>query len=152
MSERPQSTYPALLLLSGLLAALSLMGCSVGQGEPPVASCEPPDATTVSFVNEVQMVFDFNCVSCHQTGAENADLNLGFDVSYDELVGVASVQSPLLRVQPGMPSESYLLHKLEGSQQEVGGSGSQMPLGLGPLPDADIATIRTWIDECALDN
>ena len=152
MSERAQSAFPALLRHFGLLAALAFVGCALGQGEPAVASCEPPEPTTVSFVNEVQMVFDFNCVSCHQTGAENADLNPGFDLSYDELVGVPSTQSPLLRVQPGIPSESYLIHKLEGTQQEVGGSGSQMPLGLGPLPDADIATIRTWIDECALDN
>jgi mono/diheme cytochrome c family protein len=135
-----------------MLAALLLAGCTVAQDEPTLAACEPPDEPTVSFVNDVQMVFDFNCLSCHQTGAENAGLNLGFGEAYADLVGVASTQSPLLRVQPGMPSESYLMHKLEGTQQDVGGSGGQMPLGLGPLPEADLATIRTWIDECALEN
>lgn len=152
MLEQTNPKFPAPRLLLGMLAVLLLVGCSVAQDEPTVAECVPPDEPTVSFVNDVQMVFDFNCLSCHQTGAENADLNVGFGFAYAELVGVASTQSPLLRVQPGAPSESYLMHKLEGTQQEVGGSGGQMPLGVGPLPEADLATISTWIDECAPEN
>lgn len=152
MPLRSQLATLALRLVLGLAAVVVLAGTSLAQDEPDVAECTPPDSPTVSFVNDVQMVFDFNCLSCHQTGAENAGLNLGFGESYADLVGVASTQSPLLRVQPGIPSESYLFHKLSGTQQEVGGSGTQMPQGLGPLPDADLATIRTWIEECALDN
>jgi mono/diheme cytochrome c family protein len=152
MLARPTLGTLAHRPLFGLLAVLSLVGCSLAQDETTVAACEPPEQPTVGFASDVQMVFDFNCVSCHQAGAENAELNLGFGAAHADLVGVPSTQSPLLRVQPGLPSESYLMHKLEGTHLDIGGSGDPMPLGLGPLPDADLATIRTWIEECALDN
>jgi mono/diheme cytochrome c family protein len=63
------------------------------------------------------------------------------------LVGVPSVQQPgLLRVDPGNPNDSYLIHKLEGTAA-VGG---QMPLGGTPLASADIAVVRQWIADGAL--
>ena len=152
MLERPHRASRIVNPFVLLLSVLALAGGPLAQDEPAVAACEPPEQPSVSFASDVQMVFDFNCVSCHQTGATNADLNLAFGESYADLVAVASTQSALLRVQPGVPDESYLFHKLQGTQQEVGGSGTQMPQGLGPLPEADVATIRTWIEECALDN
>jgi hypothetical protein len=50
-------------------------------------------------------------------------------------------EPPLGRVQPGNPNDSYLIHKLEGTQN-VGG---RMPLGGTPLSTADIAVVRQWI-------
>ena len=47
---------------------------------------------------------------------------------------------------------SYLMHKLRGTHLEVGGAGSIMPLGLGALPEREIAVVATWVRECALDN
>jgi mono/diheme cytochrome c family protein len=55
------------------------------------------------------------------------------------------------RSEPGSPEKSYLYHKITGTQDEVGGSGERMPKG-GQLSDAEIATIRAWIAEGALDN
>lgn len=67
-------------------------------------------------------------------------------------VGVPSRQSPLLRVVPGRPSQSYLWHKLVGSQSSVGGSGDRMPQGGPYLSQSDMDAVRAWILEGARDN
>ena len=66
--------------------------------------------------------------------------------SFANLVDVDSIQVPgTPRVAPGDPDGSYLIHKLEGTQEE----GDQMPQG-GPFLDATtIGVIRRWIEDGA---
>lgn len=134
-----------------VLAAVALAG---GDAPPEPVDCTDPGSveTTVSFSSDVLPIFSFNCVICHQTGAANANLILETGKAYENLVAVESTQSDLLRVKPGDPSASYLNHKLMGTQMEVGGTGAQMPLGLGALPATDLDTIATWIQQCAPNN
>ena len=61
---------------------------------------------------------------------------------------IPSTESPLLRILPGRPSGSYLWHKLQGTQESVGGSGETMPKE-GALPDGGLDQIRAWILEGA---
>ncbi|MEW6169323.1 MAG: PE-PGRS family protein, partial [Pseudomonadota bacterium] len=69
--------------------------------------------------------------------------------SHAALVGVASLEVPeLLRVAPGDPDNSYLVHKLEGSQAV----GSRMPLGGPFLSEAEIGEVRQWIESGALND
>ena len=92
-------------------------------------------------------VFDPDCIICH-AGA-NAPLGLRLDEvnSYGMLVGIPSVQEPgVLRVDPGDPDLSYLIHKLEGN----GAIGGQIPLNAPALPQSTIAFIRQWITDGAL--
>lgn len=138
--------------LTAALALLALAATAAAQEEPAAEQCEAPETPTVSYVNDVQMIFDFNCVSCHQQGAANGDLTLEYGLSYADLVGAPAEHGELARVQPGSPEESYLFHKLMGTHLEVGGAGDRMPLGLGGLPERDLNTISAWINECALDN
>jgi hypothetical protein len=65
---------------------------------------------------------------------------------------VASNESALLRVKAGDPDSSYLVHKIQGTQGTVGGSGGQMPLGRSPLSQDNIDIIRDWIAAGALNN
>jgi hypothetical protein len=93
-----------------------------------------------------------NCDGCHPP---NAGMNLTAGSAFANIVGVASTESPLRRVRPFRPDSSYLVHKIQGTQSSVGGSGSRMPLGcsgLSCLPDATINTIRNWILQGALNN
>jgi hypothetical protein len=70
--------------------------------------------------------------------------------AYDNLVGVAAVQAGgLQRVNPGMPGESYLINKLEGTHLDVGGVGNPMPPG-GPLSADKVTLIKDWIAEGAM--
>ena len=98
-------------------------------------------------------VFSMNCASsgCHSGPAGNT-LPTGMDLtsadaSFASLVNVSSLQqSALLRVNPGNPDESYLVRKLEGGPMI---DGQQMPAIGGPLPQATIDRIRSWIENGA---
>jgi hypothetical protein len=88
-----------------------------------------------------------SCSSCHNPngGAFRAvGLDLSTAGSYDTIVGVASRQKPgLLRVAAGDPENSYLIHKLEGRSDIIGG---RMP-NRGPyLSDGQIAIVKRWIE------
>jgi len=60
-------------------------------------------------------------------------------------VGVPSDSSGLNRIEPGDHNASYLWHKLNGTQGEVGG-GSQMPRRNCCLSEAELTGIGAWID------
>lgn len=85
---------------------------------------------------------------CHNGGAGGLSMGTPED-AYMELVGVPANGAPLSRVEPGSSADSYLWHKLSGTQVDVGGGGQQMPLGAPPLDPATIDLIAQWIDEGA---
>jgi cytochrome c5 len=47
-------------------------------------------------------------------------------------------------VAPEDPENSYLLHKMKGTADSVGGTGGVMPTS-GQLPEADIQIVEDWI-------
>ncbi len=105
---------------------------------------------TISFTNEVQPIFTANCASCHVGGGSSGGLQLDAAVSYGNLVNKPSSELPTMdRIEPNDPANSYLLHKLKGTQGTVSGSGTQMPQGRPPLTTAQISTIETWISQGA---
>jgi len=96
-------------------------------------------------------VFTPRCSGCH-TGGSNAlpaALNLTAGNAFANLVNVGARQSPgMMRVTPGSAANSYLIHKLEGTNT----AGSRMPLG-GPFLDTGtMARIKSWIANGAPDN
>jgi hypothetical protein len=63
--------------------------------------------------------------------------------SFASLVSVASREQPtLMRVRPGEPENSYVIHKLEGSASIA---GSRMPLGGPFLDQATTDMVESWI-------
>ena len=135
-----------------IVAACGCVACSgngngLDQNGRPIGSDTtqaPPSSG--SFQSIQDNVFTPICTAC-RAGA-NAPLGLRLDAgnSYALLVGVPSVESPgTLRVKPGDPDNSYLIHKIEGNAA-VGG---RMPLGGPPLPGSTIAEIRQWITDGA---
>ncbi|MHC4235926.1 MAG: hypothetical protein ACYSUQ_12485 [Planctomycetota bacterium] len=109
----------------------------------------------VSFVNEVQPIFSNSCAfsGCHGGASPAMGMNLTAGQAYANIVDVASVQLPSMdRIEPGMPDLSYLIHKIQGTQASVGGSGLQMPRGGTPLPQATIDLMRLWVTQGARDN
>lgn len=108
-------------------------------------------AETVSFDEDVLPILNKYCVMCHLPGAEQAELLLYPD-AWTQLVGIASSQSELARVEPGFPDKSYLYLKLIGTQGTGSGSGLQMPFQQGPLDPDQIEAIRLWIEQGAKNN
>jgi hypothetical protein len=86
------------------------------------------------------------CTNCHTNVGHNppGGLNLLHDVAYDQLVNHASVEKPgLMRVAPGDPDNSYLIHKVEGRPGII---GVRMPFNGPPyLSDGQILILRRWI-------
>jgi hypothetical protein len=100
-----------------------------------------------TFGNIQQNVFTSICIECHIGSGAPEGLQLEAGQSYENLVGVRSVERPeLFRVQPGDPDNSYLIRKLEGGPDIVGG---QMPLNRPPLDQEVINSIRVWISRGA---
>ena len=118
----------------------------------PVVAPMVNAADAVSFQRDIVPLLKSRCAACHLTGEEPGHMALHPRAAYGYLVNVASVESPLLRVAPGAPDESYLVHKLQGTQLDIGGEGVQMPIESGPLAEPDIRMIREWIREGANSN
>ncbi|HWC75202.1 MAG TPA: Ig-like domain-containing protein [Gemmatimonadales bacterium] len=127
------------------------------------ATAGPATATRVvtvgaglSYATDVQSVFDGNCTSCHTGASAPGGMSLAAGVSYTNIVDqVASEVASLKRVRPFRPDSSYLVHKIQGTQTTVGGSGARMPLGCSGascLSNDVINTIRNWILQGALNN
>lgn len=112
--------------------------------DPPTAQADGPQATIESIQEEV---FTPRCASCHAGSTAPVGLRLeDAPTSHASLVGVRSVEDPsLLRVEAGNADDSYLIHKLEGTQSV----GNQMPSGQPPLSPDTIRVIRQWIDDGA---
>lgn len=129
--------------------ALSLVGCpepntSADAFVTPGADSGPLDAapgeTTVSFATDVAPIITGSCgtTRCHSVSP------------YVFLTGstrCATAVDPRLSV-PGNADNSYVIAKLEGASTIC---GSAMPAARR-LSTEQIATIRTWINEGALNN
>ena len=135
--------------LSGdLLDALELSASEGGivlQGEGVLISspltADPTQTLTPTFSSIQNQIFEPQCVRCHGA-VVSAGLDLRAATAFASLVDAASTETALLRVAPGDPENSYLIHKLEGRRGIV---GSQMPKG-GPFLSAEqIDVVRNWI-------
>jgi len=121
----------------------------------------PSGSTTTTlpwtFAAQVQPLLGSRCGACH--GGSGTPQYAGLmnlddpSQAYGEIVNVPSMELPTMdRVEPSDPDNSYLLHKVEGTQGTVGGSGSRMPLGGPYLSTDELDGIRGWIEDGALDN
>lgn len=80
---------------------------------------------------------------CHEIGGIAPMALDTEEASFMNLVGSVSVElPPLLRVRPGEPEESYLVWKVDGRDEIVGG---QMPLFGTPLTQEEVDAIVGWI-------
>jgi|SRR5688572_13411341 hypothetical protein len=91
------------------------------------------------------------CTNCHFVAPGRltpGGLNLTAGSSYAALVNARSILRPgAIRVVPGDPENSYLIHKLEG---RPGIFGVRMPATQGPfLTDGQLSIIKRWIENGA---
>jgi len=134
----------AVLLVMGCAAGCAGNGDGLNQNGQPISSGGTSGGPiTADFQSIQDNVFTPICSVCHIGASAPEGLQLDAAHSYNLLVGVPSNEQPnLLRVKPGDPGDSYMVHKIEGLP---GIDGGQMPLGETPLPQATIDAIRQWI-------
>jgi hypothetical protein len=125
-------------LASLLVVAVAAAGSAFGQD----GQAEAP----LSFEADIQPLLNQQCYACHLTGAASGELALEPGVAYQQLVEVPSSQSELLRVAPGDPEASYLVHKLRGTHLEVGGEGTRMPQGGAGVAEQLLDRVVRWIE------
>lgn len=121
----------------------------------PSPSSEPSVSPTPAAVSLSQIqteIFDPFCSVCHSSdggGGLQTDLLLDSEInSFNSLVGVQSAQLDTeVLVIAGDADNSYLVKKLEGDPSI---EGLQMPRGMPPLSESQIALVRNWINAGAL--
>jgi len=146
--------------LGTVLSAEQIAAHESGQYYAVVQSAEHPDGeiraqmtdtevrvAVLGTLDDIQAkVFTPICSICHTGGGQSLPgiMNLSTaDASYNSLVNVTSLQeSDKERVVPNDSTDSYLIHKLTGTQEV----GSRMPFRGTPLDTAVIDAIRQWID------
>lgn len=134
-----------------LVGAMSMFGCDEKLSDltGPTPSLEP---TFSSIQHEIFDATDSSgrtaCTQCHNATLLRGGLDLSAGVSYASLVNVSSREKlGLMRVTPGDPENSYLIHKLEGRSGIV---GRQMPFSGPPfLTNGQILVIKRWIEQGA---
>jgi hypothetical protein len=139
-------SWPALLMVAAA-AGCAGNGQGLDQNGQPISAGGGDGGVTADFASIQAHVFTPICSKCHIGASAPQGLQLDAAHSYNLLVGVPSNEQPeLLRVKPGDPDASYMVHKIEGL---AGIDGGQMPLGETPLPQATIAAIRQWVTDGA---
>jgi len=124
------------------LMCLSAMVVSACESSPagPGATPEPVVAPT-PFERDLAPKIA-GCLGCHAGQSPEAGLDLS---EIQALVGVESSQLEMPLIQPGNHLQSYLWHKVAGTQSIAGGLGRRMPLD-HQWSEEDIELLARWID------
>src|SRR5262245_32515020 len=140
-----------------IAAQFQVFGDSTASANPlngwvgtPCGSFTPGGQTPQTFFSgTTQPILNTEGTQCHSGASPPANLNLGQGVSYAQLFNIASQQVPGVN-PPGNPNQSYLFHKIQGTQANVGGFGSRTPADGPPFLTAQqISDIQTWINNGA---
>jgi len=109
------------------------------------------DSDVPTHDEDLQPLWNSKCTRCHfkatQAGCTGCHwvLNLNDD-AYADLVNVDSADVPAMkRVAPGDPDQSYLLHKIMGTQVDVGGEAGHRQYHEQNADADDRALIEAWI-------
>lgn len=123
------------LIFTVLLVSLILTACDNDK------SVEPGVKDNVSFELDIQPILTEKCATCHNPTEVEPDFREGFAYeSFEELIAEGDVI-------PGNSEGSELVEMLEG----VSADGNTMPPS-GPMSETNIALVKKWIDEGALNN
>jgi len=142
---------PSLLLV---VSCLGLAGCDekLSSIAGPTPTLEP---TFASIQRDIFQTTDVAgrtaCVTCHTNVGRNpaGGFNLVGD-AYNQVLAPSSRKAGAIRVIPGDPANSYLLHKLKANADIV---GVRMPQNGPPyLTDGQIRIMERWIEIGAPNN
>lgn len=109
---------------------------------------ETAEEVRVTLAELQRDIFTPSCSECHS--GDTAPLGLRLD-SIDNIrefaINVAAAEVPNLDIiTPNDPDASYLVRKIQGGPDIVGG---RMPLNRPPLSNSEIDLIRTWVEQGA---
>lgn len=117
-----------------------------GDGSPaPECFIEGPLPAMPSFETDIWPMVEARCALevCH--GGSTVPVMSDAMTAYDNLVDMPASTAMLDYVEPGSADQSYLWHKLAGTQATVmGGGGATMPAGAPPCT-IELQAVYAWI-------
>ena len=119
-------------------AVLALPGMVYPTAAPPQTG-QPGPSPALDFTRDIQPILERECYECHGPKKVRGSLRL----DRRDRAHRGGMSGPAF--VPGDSEHSVLVRRLLGLDGE-----DRMPLDRDPLPDADIANIRRWIDEGAV--
>ena len=102
----------------------------------------PIPERVVDFAREVRPILSENCFACHGPDEQGRQRGLRLDVPDGALGDRAQFGGPV--IVAGNAEESLLFHRITAEN-----AGDRMPRGADPLTDAEVETLRLWIDQGA---
>ncbi len=131
---------------------VSPVGVEPTTPQATVAPVEPAPTELVSYAADIEPIFVRICSDCHQEGGYGgangveplANHNLSMGDGYMALTTQQSQQNTDMALVGDTPEESYLWHKLNGTQNSVGGTGERMPM-FGALTNDELGLVEAWI-------
>jgi mono/diheme cytochrome c family protein len=114
--------------------AIALIRTWIQQGAPGLPAAQPG----VDFARDVRPILQANCYACHSGAQPKSELRL--DQKTAAMKG--GMSGPVILA--GNSKDSRLIHRILGMDNEA-----RMPFGKQPLTDAQIATLKRWIDQGA---
>jgi mono/diheme cytochrome c family protein len=130
-----------------LVLTIAAWGCA-GDGSGLADDMMGPGGIQPTLASLQAELFTPRCTDCHVPGGPGPMPLDSEDVTFQNLVGVPSVEMPqLMRVAPGDPENSYIVHKVEGRPTIL---FDRMPPPPQAALDAEqIAALRQWITDGA---
>jgi mono/diheme cytochrome c family protein len=116
-------------ILSSIAAAACLFSAAVAQAQEKI-----------DFAKQIQPIFAANCAKCHGDDKASSKLKL----NSADAIGAFEKKDKLLVA--GKPDESELYKRITLPKDDK----KRMPKGADPLPEADIALIKQWIEQGAV--
>ena len=105
--------------------------------KPPTA---PPEK--ISFYRQIRPILQANCAGCHQSAKASGDYRMTTFATL--LRGGGSGEAAIV---PGKPEKSYLVELITAVDGKA-----EMPKDKPPLATQDVALLRRWIEEGAVDD
>ena len=120
------------------LLGLSLVAALSGWASVAAQNPASPSQNTVDFARDIQPILQATCYECHGPQKTKAHLRL------DSRAGIIKGGESGAIVVPGNSEQSLIVRRVLGLDGE-----DRMPKDGDPLPPAQIALIRAWIDQGA---
>ena len=121
-----------------LHAAALALAASIGAQALPAAPQAPSAAASVDFVRDIQPILQASCLKCHGPTRSRGGLQL-----HERALALKGGDSGAV-ILPGRGADSLLVRRVIGVPGE-----DLMPREADPLPAAQIALLRAWIDQGA---
>jgi WD40 repeat protein/mono/diheme cytochrome c family protein len=126
-------------LWGALLVAMGQAATTRAEGPRPDGAAP---ADRVSYYKQVRPIFQAHCQGCHQPAKAGGGYVM---TDFDRLV--AGGETKTAAVVPKQPDESTLIEMITPD-----GGQAEMPKGKPPLAPEEIATVRRWVEQGAVDD